>query len=73
MTGQISRRVLLTAGKAGTPVMRPPQARQEAEFLTRCDGSAACVDACPQSILRIEQDAPRMDFSLGPRRMYVLW
>jgi len=33
------------------PVVRPPGAVPEAEFVERCDGCGACFDACPYGVI----------------------
>lgn len=47
-----SRRAFLLGRPAAAAPLRPPWALDEAEFLQRCTGCAACVDACPQRVLR---------------------
>ena len=61
----LTRRELLRAKRSRPMPMRPPGALPEADFLTKCDGCAACLTACPEAILRLHDGKVRIDFSLG--------
>lgn len=46
------------------PVIRPPWALPEADFVERCNGCGRCTDACPERILsRGRGGFPKVDFS----------
>lgn len=46
----------------GKPVLRPPGALAEDEFLDRCYSSGQCVHACPVAAIKLARsDSPRLD------------
>jgi len=48
-------------------LLRPPWAKDESEFISKCDSTChACVDACPEKIIVIGRGKyPQIDFSKG--------
>jgi ferredoxin-type protein NapF len=64
-----SRRRALQALRVGVehgPVMRPPWSLAEEPFLAGCTRCNACIEACPERILRHDAGGrPRVDFELG--------
>jgi ferredoxin-type protein NapF len=65
MSVMVGRRDFLRGKMTAEVVIRPPRAIPETDFLDRCDGCGDCVEACPQNILDLADNAPRIDFSLG--------
>lgn len=61
-----SRRMLLTGRRPdGVPPVRPPWSR-EAAVLSACTGCGACIDACPQAIVRTGGGGyPELDLGRG--------
>lgn len=48
-----------------TPI-RPPGALDETGFLARCTRCSACIEACPEKIIKKDQAGyPVLDFSMG--------
>ncbi len=44
-------------GRAARPVIRPPGALPEAEFLATCEQCQVCVDACPEEAISITRES----------------
>ena len=67
MPTAISRRQFLRGDVSGRSApLRPPWALAEAAFVARCDGCAACIEACPGQILKQDSAGyPRVDFGRG--------
>ena len=63
----VSRAALLRGGWSAQPAaLRPPWAREEHAFLNACTRCEACVAACPESVVALDQEGfPRLDFSGG--------
>lgn len=69
MKDNVSRRALLFGKKGPTgqdDIIRPPWAVQGNAFAEKCTGCAACVEACPENILKLDRrNKAQVDFSKG--------
>ena len=67
MTTSISRLQLLRGDFSGKKSpLRPPWAKQEAEFIASCERCGECIKACPEKILEIGRGHfPQINFQLG--------
>jgi len=63
----ISRRQFLRGDfRSRRPMLRPPWAMAEAQFLSRCDGCGNCREACMQHIIVLTDGGyPQIDFLNG--------
>ena len=63
----ISRRQFLRGDfSSRRPMLRPPWAMAEAQFLSRCDGCGDCRQACGQHIIQLTDSGyPQIDFLNG--------
>lgn len=69
MSVDLARRDLFR-GRIARPAkpsgLRPPRAIAEARFLALCDGCAACVPACGETVIRLDGERrPVLDFRHG--------
>jgi ferredoxin-type protein NapF len=61
-----SRRALFFGQSAAEPMLRPPWALTEPDFLDTCTGCGACVERCPEQVLvRAAAGYPVFDPRLG--------
>ena len=63
----ISRRQFLRGDfSSRRPMLRPPWATAEAQFLSRCDGCGNCREACMQHIIELTDSGyPQIEFKNG--------
>ncbi|MFD1488732.1 MULTISPECIES: ferredoxin-type protein NapF [Ancylobacter] len=61
----LDRRKFLSGRFAAKPAVRPPWSR-EPIIASACSGCGGCVDACPQSIIALDEcQRPFVDFNAG--------